>query len=655
MSAEMQIVWTPDPEVAAQTNVARLMAQAGCADINEMRSWAVEDLARYWDLVVEDLDIRFTRPYSQTLNDSRGIEWTTWFEDGRINLTTACVDRWRDDPEMSSVTALVAEAEDESVEELTFSELAQRIDQLAGALRADGVKPGDAIAVFMPMVSEAVIAAYAVAKIGAIYLPIFSGFAAGAISSRIQDAQASHVLTAAGSWRKGKPIDLLGALDEALNDSPSVRRVVVLDREGIPARPASSASEMSWSEFLKLGTAEMGREAHDTGAEDPFMVAYTSGTTGKPKGAVHVHGGFTVKIASEAAYAMDVRRGEKFQWITDMGWIMGPFTMIGAHAAGAAMVLLEGSPDYPTPARVWETAERHEVAILGISPTLIRALKAQGDSWVEGHDLSRLRILGSTGEPWNPEPYMWLSDKVGGGRIPIINISGGTEVGACFLSPYPVEPLKACSLGGACLGMDIDVFDPDGGSLRGKVGELVCKSPWPGMTRGVWKDEARYIDSYWSMWPGVWRHGDWAMADEEGQWFLFGRSDEAINVAGKRLGPAEVESVLVADPAVAEAATVGVPHETKGEAVWCFWVPVDVDGEDVSDRLVAQVAAELGRPFAPSRMVRVPALPKTRSAKILRRAVRAIAIGDDPGDLSSAENPEALDAIASALGLAESP
>ena len=649
MSNQDQIVWVPDPEVAASTNVARLMGKAGCTDIGQMRSWAVAEPAKFWDLVVEDLDIDFASPYTKTFDDSRGIEWTTWFDDGRINLTTACVDRWREDLEMASVTALIAEGEDGEVEELTFAELAGRIDELAGALRADGVKPGDAVAVFMPMVAEAVIAAYAIAKIGGLYLPIFSGFAAGAIASRVQDAEASHILTASGSWRKGKPVELLPALDEALVETPSVRRVVILDRKGIEARPLVEGRDLEWSEFLSLGSADLGREPHDTGAEDPFMLAYTSGTTGKPKGAVHVHGGFTVKIASEAAYALDVRRGERFQWVTDMGWIMGPFTMIGAHAAGAAMVMLEGAPDFPTPSRVWETAERHRVAVLGISPTLIRALKSKGDSFVEGHDLSSLRILGSTGEPWNPDPYLWLSEKVGRGRIPIINISGGTEVGACFLSPYPVEPLKACSLGGACLGMDIDVFSAEGEPLRGKVGELVCKSPWPGMTRGVWKDDARYMDSYWSMWPGIWRHGDWAMVDDAGQWFLFGRSDEAINVAGKRLGPAEVESVLVADPAVAEAATVGVPHETKGEAVWCFWVPVDPGGEDVSSRLVEQVAAELGRPFAPSKMVMVPALPKTRSAKILRRAVRAVAIGEDPGDLSSAENPEALEAIASAL------
>ena len=379
------------------------------------------------------------------------------------------------------------------------------------------------------------------------------------------------------------------------------------------------------------------------------MVAYTSGTTGKPKGSVHVHGGFLVKIASECAYHQDIKAGEVWYWVTDMGWIMGPLSMVGAHANGAAMVMYEGAPDFPEPDRVWATVERFGVNMLGISPTLIRALKPKGEEWVAKHDLSSLRILSSTGEPWNPEPYEWLSREIGQDRLPIINISGGTEVGAVFLGPYPVEPIKVCSLGGASLGMDMDVFDADGRPVRDQVGELVCKQPWPAMTRGVWKDPERYMASYWSVYPDVWRHGDWAKIDADGQWFLFGRSDEAINVAGKRLGPAEVESILVGHPAVAEAATVGVPDETKGEAVWCFWVPTDAEGDDVSAELAERVAHELGRPFKPARVVRVPALPKTRSAKILRRAVRAVAVGDDPGDLTSAENPQALDGIREAL------
>jgi acetyl-CoA synthetase len=640
--------WEPTSEYVERANVTRLMRAHGIADIAEMRERSVADVSWYWDAVVKDLEIPFATPYERVLDDSRGIEWATWFVGGRVNLTSVCVDRWAADSSRAGQPALIAEAEDGEVRTLTYRELSDQVDALANALRAAGVGKGDAVGVFMPMVCEAVVSAYAIAKIGAIYLPIFSGFAPSAIAARLQDAEAKVVLTADGTWRRGKHGAMKPTCDEAVALCPAVKTVVVLERLGLDC-PSTAGRDVTWADFV--AGHEGAAAAEDTSAEDVFMVAYTSGTTGKPKGSVHVHGGFLVKIASECAYQTDIHPGEVWYWVTDMGWIMGPLSMVGSHAMGATMVMYEGAPDFPEPDRVWASVERHRVNMLGVSPTLIRALKAKGDEWVRRHDLSSLRILGSTGEPWNPEPYEWLVREAGGGgRIPVINLSGGTEVGACFLSPYPVEPIKPCSLGGPSLGMDLDVFDPEGRPVRGAVGELVCKQPWPAMTRGVWKDAQRYLDSYWSVYPGVWRHGDWAMVDGDGQWFLFGRSDEAINVAGKRLGPAEVESILVGHPAVVEAATVGVPDETKGEAVWCFWVPRDPDGDDVSAELAELVATELGRPFKPSRVVRVEALPKTRSAKILRRAVRAVAIGEDPGDMSSAENPQALDSIRASLG-----
>jgi acetyl-CoA synthetase len=637
--------WTPTAEYIENANVTRLMRAHGIETLAELRRRAVEDLAWFWEAVVVDLGIPFAKPYARVYDDSRGIEWTRWFEGGQINIAAACVDRWAADTARADGLALIGEAEDGAVRTLTYRQLQAEVDRLANALRASGIGPGDGVGVFMPMVPEAVIAAYAIAKVGAVYLPIFSGFAAGAIASRLEDAEARLVFCADGTWRRGKQMALKPVCDEAVAMCPTVERVVVLERTG-GDMPTSGPREVSWSEFVDGHDGPA--EAEPTDAEDVFMIAYTSGTTGSPKGAVHVHGGFLVKIASEVAYSLDLHAGEPFYWVTDMGWIMGPLSMVGSHAVGGTMVMYDGAPDYPEPDRLWASVERHGVVMLGVSPTLIRALKPKGDDWVRRRSLASLRVIGSTGEPWNPEPYKWLSETVGGGRLPIINISGGTEVGACFLSPYPIEPIKPCSLGGPCLGMDIDVFDAAGNPVRDRVGELVCKSPWPAMTRGVWKDPQRYIDSYWSMYPGVWRHGDWAKVDSDGQWFLYGRSDEAINVAGKRLGPAEVESVLVSHPAVAEAAAVGVPDAVKGEAVWAFWVPAGGD-EDVSGELAELVAAELGRPFKPSRVVRVAALPKTRSAKILRRAVRAVAIGEDPGDLSSAENPQALEEIRAAL------
>jgi acetyl-CoA synthetase len=330
-----------------------------------------------------------------------------------------------------------------------------------------------------------------------------------------------------------------------------------------------------------------------------------------------------------------------------MGWIMGPWTVVGCGALGAAIVFAEGAPDWPSD-RLWRLVEEERVSVLGCSPTLIRALIPHGDPEA---DLSSLRTMVTTGEPWNPDPYQWLFERVGGGRCPIINITGGTEVGAVFLSCSVAEPIKACSVGGPAPGMAMDVVDADGRSLvgTGEVGELVCRQPFPGMTRGFWRDPERYLETYWRRFPGVWTHGDWASVDADGYWFLHGRSDDTLNIAGKRIGPAELESAAVAHPGVAEAAAVGVPHAVKGEVAWVFCVlsPGASAGEDEVRGLIADA---LGKAFAPDRVLFVPSLPKTRSAKIVRRAVRATALGEDPGDMSSVENPDALDGIAAAIG-----
>lgn len=646
---EAQPVWRPTAEHVERANVTRLMRRHGIGSLDELRQRSVADPEWFWDAVVADLGLPFERPYERVLDDSEGIAWTRWFVGGRVNLAAACVDRWADDPATADAVAIVSESEDGTVRELTYAELKAEVERVANGLRAEGIRPGDAVGVLMPMIPEAVVAAYAIARVGGVFVPLFSGFAAAAVAARLRDAEARLLIVADGAWRRGKAAELKSVCDEAVAACPTVRRVVVHDHLGLDV-PLDPERDVAWSSFGHAGPAPV----EPTDSEAVLMLAYTSGTTGKPKGAVHVHGGLLVKLAAESAYQLDVGRGDVFTWVTDMGWIMGPFTMVGAHAAGATMVMYEGAPDFPSVDRLWELVERHRITVLGLSPTLVRVLMRAGEEPVRRHDLGSLRILGSTGEPWNPTAWEWLWRVVGERRLPIINISGGTEVGACLLACHPVEPIRCCSLGGPALGMDVAVYGPQGEELDGEVGELVCRKPWPSMTRGIWRDPGRYEESYWSTYPGVWRHGDWVRVDGDGQWFLLGRSDDAINVAGKRVGPAEVESILVADPDVLEAAVVGVPDEAKGEALWCCWVPVAEDAPDVSGRLTERVAAELGRPFKPARVVRVPELPKTRSGKVLRRAVRALAIGADPGDLSSVENPASLTQLAAALSGAPS-
>jgi len=477
------------------------------------------------------------------------------------------------------------------------------------------------------MCPEVAVASHACAHIGAVQVPIFSGFAAPAIVQRLRDAEAKVVITADYSLRRGAHIAMRETIDEAVRDSPSVEHVVEWSR-----------ADRVWN--VELGPGEL--PALELASEAPYLLAYTSGTTGKPKGALHVQGGFLLSIAREAAYQSDLKRGDRVLFATDMGWIMGPWTVVGAGAAGAAVVYMEGAPDWPAD-RLWRLVESERVTMLGVSPTLIRALIPKGEP---AADLSSLRVVTTTGEPWNRGPYDWLSEHVcGGGRIPIVNISGGTEVGACFLGVTVTSPTKPCSLGFPALGQDLDVLDDAGRSVRGEVGELVCKRPWPGMTRGLWRDPERYLETYWERFPGVWTHGDWASVDEDGYWFLHGRSDDTLNIAGKRIGPAELESAAVNHPAVVEAAAIGVPHEVKGEVPWLFCV-LQSDEEVVPEDVSRAVTDELGKAFKPERVLFVAALPKTRSAKIVRRAVRAAALGEDPGDLSTLENPESLEEIA---------
>jgi acetyl-CoA synthetase len=377
------------------------------------------------------------------------------------------------------------------------------------------------------------------------------------------------------------------------------------------------------------------------------MIIYTSGTTGRPKGAVHVHGGFPIKGAQDLAHSFDLSAGDTLFWFTDLGWMMGPWAISGAFLLGARLVIFEGTPDHPGPDRLWSIVARHRVTHLGLSPTVIRALMAHGEDPPRAHDRSSLRVLGSTGEPWNPEPWWWYFREVGGSRCPIVNYSGGTEVSGGIVAGNLLTPLRACSFAGPTVGLAADVADPTGAPIRGEVGELVIRQPMPGMTRGFWRDPDRYLDAYWSRFPGTWVHGDWALIDRDGYWFIQGRSDDTLKVAGKRVGPAEVESAAVAHPAVLEAAAVGIPHPIKGEAiaVFCVLRPGETDSRELRGSIAAEVTRELGKALKPDVVAVIPALPKTRSGKVMRRLVRAAYLGLDPGDLSSLDDPRTVDAI----------
>jgi acetyl-CoA synthetase len=649
------IVWRPSAEYVRRSRLKRFMDRHGLNTVEELMARSTADIGWFWEAVFEDLGIEFYEPYTQVVDLSRGIEWPSWCMGAKLNIVHNCLDKWMDTPTQNRV-AIRWEGEEGPIRLLTYRDLFREVNRVASALRAAGFGKGDAIGLYMPMVPEIVIALLAIAKIGGVILPLFSGFGPGAIATRLADAEAKAVFVADGMFRRGKTLPMKTVADEALAEVPSIQKVIVYRRVG-PALsdaegtsvPLTAGRDVWWDDFVADQPADAPTER--TSAEDLLMIIYTSGTTGRPKGAVHTHCGFPIKSAQDMAHGFDIQEFDTMSWMTDMGWMMGPWEVFGVLILGASMFLHDGAPDYPDVDRVWELVERHSVTCLGVAPTFVRAIMPHGDEPVQRHDLSSLRILGSTGEAWNLDPWQWFFDTVGRGQLPIINYSGGTEVSGGIVLGNVLQALKPCAFSGPPPGMAADVVDEAGNPVRGAVGELVVRQPWIGMTRGFWRDPERYLETYWRRFPHVWVHGDFAAIDEDGLWYILGRSDDTIKVAGKRVGPAEVESMLVGHPAVTEAAAIGVPDEVKGQAVVAFVVlqPDREPDEALRSALERRVAKELGKPLAPKAVRFVRDIPKTRNAKVMRRVIRAAYLGQPPGDLSALVNPEAVEEVRRAI------
>ena len=952
---DQPIAWTPTPEVIERAQLTKFMKQVGVSTWDELYQFSIADVEKFTEEVLKFLDIKFDPPYEKLLDTSNGVEFPTWFSRSAdtpvrlttneeadksvrapagLNITEMCLDRWQTD-EMKDQPALVWEGEDGQSTTFSYVQVMDNVVACVNMLSDRGLKKGDAVGIHLPMLPETVVAMLAINRIGAIAVPVFSGYGIDAITSRMDAVGAKALITCFGTTRRGKALDMVTVAARAIANVPSIESVILVGGKGI--------SELGIEGFVK----EQNRLQEDvfggrtvsqwkvngnlfdlldnnppvkTSAEDPLIILYTSGTTGKPKGIAHTHASFPIKAAQDMAFGTDVGRGTRICWYTDIGWMMGPWLIYGALINGATICIYDGAPDYPTPDRMWEFCAKHKVEVLGISPTLVRSLSANersadtpvrmsaehedalsaiedGDknvpvpvlvprkgwyrqghlphfdanvtqfitfrladslprsvveqlrlqleqdqpeerseeyrqkiegyldsgagecilknpaiaeivkftilyehrrscelkAWVimpnhvhillrlregydlaglmkrikgvssrkinrrlgtigrvwqadyfdryirdwehfvetriyiennpvvaglcsapedwefgsaarsadtlvrdehetgvfaaggdadkseraplpapfERHDLSSLRLFASTGEPWNPAPWWWLFEKVGNSKLPIINYSGGTEISGGILMGNPLLPQKPCSFPAPCPGMDVDILDENGESVEpGKVGELVIKQPWIGIARGFWQERERYLDTYWRRFKNIWVHGDWAMRDVDGHWFILGRSDDTLKIAGKRVGPAEVESLLVAHPLVIEAAVVGVPDEVKGTAMVAFCVLTGAQASPLAtpdtalrsaasanhdvtasgtlalqSELKSLVARDMGKPLAPSRIHFVSALPKTRNAKVMRRVIRAAYLGDDPGDLSALENPATVEEL----------
>ncbi|MEV4644358.1 AMP-binding protein [Saccharopolyspora sp. NPDC049357] len=635
-------VWVPDEKTVARSRLGEFLAATGCASPQLLDRKARENPGWFWGEAASWLGLDWQREPNAVVENLDEPQCARWFPGGELNLADNAVDRWVRRGR-GGEPALRWESENGERGCLTFAELAVEVDRVARGLLECGVSFGDRVGIQLPMVREAAVASLACAKIGAISVLLFSGFGEAAVAQRLGDSGAVALICADGFPRRGKIVPLREVIAKVAERTPSLRTCVVVALGDADVPGPRLPGEVAWA-ALGSGPHSGALEAARCPSTHPLMIAYTSGTTGAPKGITLGHAGFAIKAGTDVAWCFDAGEGDVCTWVTDPGWIMSPITVFGGLIAGSAVAVYGGGVDYPDHGRVWRFAEAAGVTMLGVSPTLVRTLARGGEAAVPDEP-STIRVLASSGEPWTPDAFSWLFDRVGRGRIPIINYSGGTEVSGAILSNTTLQPIVPCAFAGPVPGMGAQVADADGAPVTGAVGELVLRSPSPGMPLGFWGEPGRYERTYWSQWPGTWLHGDFAEVDD-GVWFIHGRSDDTMNVAGKRLGPAEIEQVVGEHPGVGESAAFGTPDPVKGERVVVFVVPAaQAQRDGLADEVTGLVRQRLGAALSPHSVHVVPSLPRTRSGKILRRVIRAVYLGNSPGDLSSLDNPESIDAV----------
>ena len=619
-------VFVPSADQIARSNIGRFMKKHSISSCCQLIEKANSNIEWYWNAVIEDLDIEWYRKYDRTYDSVAGIPWTKWFINGKCNIIVNAIDRHvKKQPDKVAYIF----ANEHSSRKITYRELDEQVSRLAGALAAAGVKKGDVIAIYLPMIPEAFYAIFACSKIGAVHTTIFSGFSANALHSRLVNSKAKLLITADTCWRRGEEINLATQWQKAVKYT-NVSRILTVGGD--------------YDDFIRNATKAK-TEVMDS--EDPLFILYTSGTTGDPKGTLQVHGGFTVVAAQQSAYLIDMNSEDILFWYADIGWITGQVWVVyGSAIIGGTALVYDDALDYPT-ADIWcRLIEDHKVSIFGAAPTAIR-LFMKNNVQTSRYDFQSLRILTATGEPINIEAWNWYFENVGKKRCPVINLSGGTEIGGAILSVLPVMPLKPCTVGCPIPGFDADVFDD--AAKRVNEGYLVIKKPWPSMTRGLLDNPGRFIETYWSKYRDVWHHGDIVLVDSDGLWFIQGRADDVIKVAGHRIGAAEVEAAAVSHPAVAEAIAVGRPDELKGEAVIvCIVVKDGYKAESVNaEEIIKRVEESIGRFARPQEVRIVSELPKTRTGKLVRRLVKAKIAGSELADqdLSTVENPWSISGI----------
>jgi len=630
----LKIEWEPTDEIIKNSNIYKVLKDENLTYESFLEK-SFSDYEWFWRRFFKDINFKWDKEFDKVIDISNGKEFPKWFLNGKLNISKNCLDY-----NNQNKIALISENEERIVRIYTYNELLKEVNKLSNALLNLGVSEGDRVALYLPFIPEVVISLLAISRIGAIAVPLFSGFSEEPIKLRLNISKAKAVITADGFKRRGKIIRMKDILDKALLDCQSVQFVIVYKNLGIDLNLTKNRDYL-WDEVCK----DEKFEPKSFDSEKPLMIIYTSGTTGKPKGAFHTHNGFPIKSAQDMFHLFDIKENDIITWITDIGWMMGPWLIFGGLINHSTIFIYDGAIDYPDENNIFELINKHRITILGISPTIIRSIMPKSNP--NKYDLSSLRIIGSTGEPWNVEPWRWTLREIGKNRVPIINYSGGTEISGGILGCVVIKPLKPMSFNTPNPGVFADVFDENGNSIRGEIGYLVVRNLNPGMTRGFYEENERYIETYWSKYKDVWYHGDLAYIDEDGFFYILGRADDTLKIAGKRVGPAEIETIIVEHPKVKESAVIGIPDEIKGQVPVAFVVLKEKEEnvEKIKEEIKDIVIKKMGKAFALKEVYFVSDLPKTRNAKIMRRIIRNVYLNEPLGDISSLVNPECLEEI----------
>ncbi len=632
-------MFIPNKSQIQNSNIQKFMDKHNISSLDELIQKANRNVKWFWKEVDRDIGIIWDEPYKKTIDVSKGIQWSKWFIDGKLNIYNSCVEKFS--KQNPNKIAYHFVSEDGITSQITYSELEHKIGRLANALKKLGVRKGDVVAIYLPMIEESILAILASAKIGAIQTVIFSGYSSESLQVRLQDCKAKILFVCDGFQRKGKLISQKQVINKAIKNT-NIEKIIVVHYKGVD-KYNEFGKFICYNSLISSESSVCSTEIIDS--EDPLFILYTSGTTGKPKGVIHVHGGFSVFAGYQAAYLVDMHENDVVFWPADIGWITGlVWNVYGLLIRGSSAVIYDGALDYPNFDRVWKIIEDYNITIFGISPTAVRWFKKNNIEPLKSHNLEKIKNIPTTGEPLDEDSWWWLFEKVGNKKIPIMNLSGGTEIGGAMISVLPGMKLKPSTVGMPCPGMILDVFDDDGKTVIKKNGYLVIKSPWPAMTRGLLNDNERYLENYWSRFENIWFHGDYVYVDDEGLWFMRGRTDDVINVSGHRMSTVEIEHVIITHDKVSDAATISIPDEITGEAIVIFIVPKN-KFEVIDSQIFDYISEKIGKIARPKLVFQMSDLPKTRTGKIMRRLLKAKLLGLPLGDLSSLENSHVLDEI----------